>query len=100
MGVKGDLLIGIVPRNFLGGVGPNLWGKMGVAPMTEEYLFTRKVFMNKCNKLKVSITPQHLILLLGFLEYEKVKILPIKMANLVIYRENPCLGGVTPLHPL
>ena len=69
--------------------------------MIEKYLFMREDLMNKCNKLTrfFATPPQHLILRHGFLEYEKVKHLPTKMAILVICRQTFYLGRVPSPHP-
>ena len=75
---------------------------MGVVPMVEEYLFIKENFMNKCNKL-TSFSLRR-ILILGFLEYEKLKefadrtgkfddLLAKLLSGGVRYPHTPCRNG-------
>ena len=65
--------------------------KIDVVPMTEEYLFIRKDFMNKCNKLTSFPYAAALNSFFRSLEYKKLQKFADKTANLMIRRQKFCL---------
>ena len=71
---------------------------MCVVPMIEEYLFIKYDFITKRSELSSFPlrrgTAEHLILLLGFLEYGILK--NLLMINLIICRQNLFLGVLQP----